>query len=147
MIFSIKNSSIEDSKSNAIKVRCPSCRQRGTLDVLMQHDLIVTTRSESRIVLGQRRCPDPDCRAHIFFALDKGTGRVLTSYPAERIDFDPTDIPANVLSSFEEAITCHANNCDVAAAIMVRKTLEEICRERGASGANLKQKLEALRTK
>ncbi len=30
---------------------------------------------------------------------------------------------------------------------MVRKTLEEICRERGAIGANLKQRLETLRTK
>jgi hypothetical protein len=37
----------------------------------------------------------------------------------------------------EEAVACHAAECFIAAAIMVRKTLEELCRERGATGANL----------
>jgi hypothetical protein len=74
-------------------------------------------------------------------------GSVTVSYPAERIDFDATDIPAGILKTFEEAITCHANQCFVAAAIMVRKTLEELCRERGATGKNLKERITALGTK
>ena len=49
--------------------------------------------------------------------------------------------------AFEEAITCHAEQCFVAAAIMVRKTLELICHDRGATGANLKEWLAALRSK
>src|ERR1041384_5285972 len=139
MIFLVGNISSETASTNAVKIRCPKCKQRGTFDTLQQHDLgVQRLDSKEWVVLGQRRCPDPDCKAHVFFALDKGTRRILASYPAERIDFDSTDIPANVLSSFEEAITCHANNCEIAAAIMVRKTLEEICRERRATGATLK---------
>jgi hypothetical protein len=52
-----------------------------------------------------------------------------------------------VLAALEEAITCHANSCFVAGAIMVRKTLEELCRERGAAGPNLKERVKSLQTK
>lgn len=71
-------------------------------------------------------------------------GKLAVSYPAELIDFDPTNIPATVLSAFEEAIKCHAQSCFVASAIMVRKTLEELCRDRNAVGPNLKEKIKAL---
>jgi hypothetical protein len=49
-----------------------------------------------------------------------------------------------VLNAFEEAIKSHANSCFIAAAIMIRKTLEEICIERGAAGKNLYSKLQDL---
>lgn len=39
--------------------------------------------------------------------------------------------------SLEEAITCHAQRCFVASAMMIRKTLEEVCRDRGTDGGNL----------
>jgi hypothetical protein len=44
----------------------------------------------------------------------------------------------------EEAIACHASQCFVASAIMVRRTLEEICHDRGAQGANLKDRITSL---
>jgi hypothetical protein len=47
----------------------------------------------------------------------------------------------------EEAITCHADGCFVAAAIMVRKTLEELCRDRQAQGRDLKERIRDLGTK
>jgi hypothetical protein len=115
--------------------------------VLVNHEIKVNTGSNTYVILGQRRCPDPDCRTHVFFVWNKSTQRALVSYPTERIDFDTTDIPASIVSTFEEAISCHASQCYVASAIMVRKTLEEICRERGATGGNLKQRLESLRAK
>jgi hypothetical protein len=51
------------------------------------------------------------------------------------------------VSALEEAIICHANECFIAAAIMVRKTLEEMCRERGAKGKDLKERIRDLGTK
>ncbi|MEN3285198.1 MAG: hypothetical protein V7607_6338 [Solirubrobacteraceae bacterium] len=68
----------------------------------------------------------------------------MTSYPPETIDFDASDIPGRVVAAFEEAIKCHARQCYVAAAIMVRKTLEEVCADRGAAGDNLMKRIEAL---
>jgi hypothetical protein len=60
------------------------------------------------------------------------------------LDFDSTDIPEPVRNAFEEAIACHSQQCFVAAAMMVRKTLEELCRDKGAQGDNLKKRIETL---
>jgi hypothetical protein len=92
-----------------------------------------------------RRCPNAACNAGIFVV--HYAGKVVESFPGETVDFDTTNIPAGVVITFEEAIKCHANQCFVAAAIMVRKTLEELCRDRQASGDNLKARIKALGTK
>jgi|SRR3990172_6915095 len=128
-----------------ISLRCPApgCRQMGTLEPIGSNDIV----SSNNFLFGQRRCPNPKCRTHIFFAYSRSQGQILGSYPPERIDFDATNIPPPVTSAFEEALTCHAHRCFVAAAIMVRKTLEELCRERGAQGGNLKERIHALGTK
>jgi hypothetical protein len=76
-----------------------------------------------------------------------GNRKVVASYPPERIDFDSSNVPEKIVGALEEAITCHANNCFVAAAIMVRKTLEYLCDDRGATGPNLKDRLKALGAK
>ena len=68
-------------------------------------------------------------------------------YPPERIHFDSSRIPKSIIENFEEAITCHANQCFVAAAIMVRKTLEVLCSIQGASGSDLQQRIRALESK
>lgn len=142
--MNIKVSSVTVQQPNwVLKLRCPSCRQRGTFESLSGHDIAIHPRT----VVGYRRCPDPACLALVFFAADTQTGGIMVSYPAERIDFDAVNIPTPVISSLEEAITCHANKCFIASAIMVRKTLEELCRERGATGGNLKERIKALGTK
>jgi hypothetical protein len=139
--MNIKAASYTNRDAGTVRLRCPVCRQRGAFETVGQ-DLLVLPET---VVVGQRRCPDPNCYTHVFFVMKNGS--VTVSYPAERIDFDATDIPAGILKTFEEAITCHANQCFVAAAIMVRKTLEELCRERGATGKNPKERITALGTK
>jgi hypothetical protein len=74
-------------------------------------------------------------------------GKIEISYPPERIDFDSTSIPQSIIESLEEAITCHANQCFIAAAIMVRKTLENLCDAQQASGSDLKGRIKALGSK
>lgn len=69
---------------------------------------------------------------------------LVASYPPELLDFDATNIPAKVTEAMQEAIQCHANQCYTAAAIMVRKTLEELCADRKAKGGNLKERITAL---
>ncbi len=147
LIIKADNQTQQDASNTIVKLRCPACRQRGTFDVLVARDIWIQKAHNHHIAGGLRRCPDPECKTLVFFVQDRLSGKVIASYPAERIEFDTTDVPTTVLSAFEEALTCHANLCYVAAAIMVRKTLEEICRERGATGSNLKKRLETLRTK
>ncbi len=130
--------------SQTISLRCPGCRQRGTFERVFDNDIFLEDRGA---IVGQRRCPNADCHAHVFFAYHLPSKKVLISYPAERIDFDASAIPAPIVAALEEAITCHANRCFVASAMMVRKTLEELCRDRGAAGNNLKERILALGTK
>lgn len=130
---------------SVITLRCPICHQNGTFEPNGNYDVQARDISENRhYIFGQRRCPDPKCGGHIFFVRDSNSGQLLTSSPAERIDFDTTNVPKAVSRALEEAITCHANDCLTAAAIMVRKTLEELCSDRKATGKSLKERIKDL---
>jgi hypothetical protein len=131
--------------TQVISLRCPQCRQRGTFETAGGgQDVHV----ENGRLIGYRRCPNPACHSIVFFVYDVSAGqKVLASYPAERIDFDTAGVPQRLVAAMEEAITCHADGCYTAAAIMVRKTLELLCAENGASGANLKERIAALGNK
>lgn len=150
MILTVPN--IKEISANfTVSIRCPSCRHKGTFEKTQQQDL-QTSRSirgkrnvVQTIIFGQRRCPDPQCRAHIFFVAVND--KIAATYPAETIDFDSSNLPKTVVGAFEEAIICHASNCYIASAIMVRKTLEELCRDRNAQGDNLKKRITALGSK
>jgi len=122
-----------------VRLRCPSCHRLGTLDELPNtHDIFLPIGA----VAGFRRCPNPDCWILLFFVMQ--AGKILVTYPVEQLDFDTTNIPHTVVAAMEEAISCHASSCFTAAAIMVRKTLEELCRDRGATGSNLKERIRDL---
>lgn len=115
-----------------LSIRCPACKQRGTFEALGGVGDVYLTGNTPYVIVGHRRCPNTECHTHLFFAAQDNN--VVVSYPAERIDFDSTNVPTAVVEALEEAITCHANQCFIAAAIMVRKSLEELCRDRGATG-------------
>lgn len=141
--------SVSVSGPSGVSARCPNCRQLGTFEPVITpqqpaYDISVSSANPPCVV-GHRRCPNPSCRTHLFVILRNN--QLVLSYPPVRIDFDATNIPASVVTAFEEAITCHANNCFVASAIMVRKTLEELCRDRQAQGKDLKERIRDLGTK
>jgi hypothetical protein len=69
---------------------------------------------------------------------------VVFSYPIERFDFDASDLPELVRGLLEEAIDCYANQCFKAAVLMIRRTLEMVCLDRGAEGRTLFERIEAL---
>ncbi len=144
MIFKLQNLQ-QVGVGNVVRLRCPVCRQRGTFEPVLQNDLQFYSSQNTALHAGLRRCPDPNCYSLVFFVLD--AGKIAASFPAQSLDLDATNIPATVQSAFEEAIKCHAQSCFVASAIMVRKTLEELSRDRNAIGANLKERIKALGTK
>jgi hypothetical protein len=73
-------------------------------------------------------------------------GEVLKSYPPQRLDFDSKAIPPRLVKTFEEALACHSESLYVAAAIMIRRTLEELCEDKAATGAYFKERLGALQS-
>jgi hypothetical protein len=124
-------------------LRCPGCGHERTFEVLINtsSDFVL----DGVIRLGERRCPNVDCRAVLFIVWK--SNQIIRTYPAPRIEFDKTNIPPPIVSALEEAIICHSDECFITAAIMVRKCLEELCRERGAQGKDLKQRIRDLGTK
>ena len=135
--------------NRALSLRCPHCRQQGALEVSSGNkDIDVGPQEDKgRIVVGHRRCPDPKCRQHIFVVYNGGNGKLVTTYPPERLDFDATDLPERVREALEEAVACHAAEAYTATGLMVRKALELMCEEREAEGATLYDRIEALRDK
>lgn len=123
------------------QVRCPNCGKDAVFENLAQHDVSIG----DGFSCGQRVCPNPSCRGHLFVVFHNQ--KVVASYPPVKLDFDATNIPENIKTTFEEALVCHSANCFVASAIMVRRTLEEICEEKLAKGKNLKEKIQDLQTK
>ena len=156
-IFHAENSSAL-SQVNIVSLTCPSCKQNGSFERVAEnvHDawiveLIVhnegNPRLHEKVNIGMRRCPNTECNAIIFVARDNRSGTVLDAYPKTYIEFDTTNVPENLVSTLQEAIICTAEDCHVAAAIMIRRTLEELCSDKGAAGDDLKQRLQDLANK
>ena len=116
-----------------VTTRCPHCGTLAEMSILLVQDVAI----QASTICGQRKCPS--CSGHLFFVKD--SGKLVTTYPPVKIAFDPKNIPSNVLKTFEEAISCHAGGMFIAAAIMVRRTLEVICANENAQGNNLKQRI------
>ena len=146
----IKLNQIGTILTTNVTIRCPHCGHNGTFlqvgiqDVYTFHQDLHGQQLD--YYLGIRKCPNEKCHGHLFFITDNDRNILLTS-PTETIPFEKENIPDKVLNAFEEAIKCHSNSCFIASAIMIRKTLEEICIERGATGTNLYKKLQDLGSK
>lgn len=146
----IELDSIKHGRTANIATRCPHCGHFGTFISLTGNDIHTYYRTQhgEQICnyLGIRKCPNEKCKGHLFFIADSSDEVLMTS-PSETIPFEKENIPQKVLNAFDEAIKCHSNACFIASAIMIRKTLEEICIDRGATGKNLFKKLEDLGSK
>ncbi len=140
MIFKL-NGQIQTGSGTRISTRCPHCGHNGTFES------VGNDFHHNSLVFGLRRCPNGNCFGHLFFVYNSKNGEILITYPSETIPFDKENIPDKVLNAFTEAIISHSNNCFIASAIMIRKTLEEICLEREATGKNLYERLQDLGTK
>lgn len=108
-------------------------------------DILASENGQGKYFLGERQCPNHECNAHVFVVCDM-QWKVVRSYPVQRVDFNTKGIPPAIQKSFNEALTCFAEDLHVAAAIMIRRTLEELCEDKGASGNDLKERIKALRS-
>ena len=96
--------------------------------------------------VGFRVCPNPKCKTLVVVIFDKDCN-IYDSFPPEMIDFDTSNIPESIVSTLREAISCHAAKCYIASAMLLRKTLEEICEQQSAVGKDLYQRIEQLKSK
>jgi hypothetical protein len=124
--------------AETINLRCPHCGHNGAFGNVGQNDV-----SDGVMVFGVRRCPNLSCEG-IVFVVNNHVGDDIITFPPEVLDFDASNIPDLVARSLWEAIICHSQKCFKAAALMVRRTLEDLCADKNLEGANLFEKIEAL---
>lgn len=144
MIFKVD--SFNTGGSQAVALRCPGCGRDSVFEHLAGIPDMGVIHPQPFYWSGQRRCPNPHCHTHVFLVFDSQL-KLSASYPAQRIDFDKAGLPPQILRSFEEALTCHAHQCYIGAAMLVRRTLEELCASQNATGDTLSDRLKDLQTK
>lgn len=137
----VDRSFIRGVRGPSITARCPHCGREVVL-IPFCEDQMLNAHGD---VGGLRYCPNASCNG-LIFVVSRGPD-LLKSFPAIKIDFDSQNIPEKIKNSFEEAVACHSEGLYVAAAIMVRRTLEEVCVERDARGRNLKERIADLKSK
>lgn len=126
-------------------VRCPTCKKHGVFSPINGiHDVRFTAGKDTTHI-GFRVCPDAKCKTLILTVIQNE--KVLATTPPELIEFDTSDIPPKVVAALTEALVCHAHQCYIASAMLLRKTLELLCDAQGATGANLKERVIDLSTK
>jgi hypothetical protein len=124
----------------SVVARCPGCGAVATFD---KPGPVPDLISQGHF-FGSRVCPNAGCNMHIFFVKDQRSGEVLATFPPQQIDFHRDGVPESVANPMQEAITCHANGCFHAAALMVRRTLEVLCEDQGCQGKDLNTRIAAL---
>jgi len=124
-----------------VSLRCPHCGKEAAMNGIGVNDLDVGNGTWC----GQRMCPNSECKGHMFVV--QRQDKVIASYPPATIDFNPDGIPANIVASIDEALRCHSIGCFTASALLVRRTLEEVCLDKGATGKDLKARIADLKGK
>ena len=115
---------------------CPYCGQTGTFASLSEDTVI-----DHNTFVSVRKCLNEACRGVIFYSRG-GDGNVKT-LPYRVID-EKVETPPGVRNALEEATICHSHGCYVAAAVMVRRALAELCRGAGIADGDLPDRLESL---
>ncbi|RZN32188.1 DUF4145 domain-containing protein [Bradyrhizobium sp. Leo121] len=140
----------QDASRLPVSIRCPHCRELGSFNAIGAAKAFNKPgKVGGNTVIGTyfatiRVCPNLKCFG-LVFVIEAGNG-VVEIEPPQLLDFNPDGLSPRLQQTLKEAVACHAAGAYRAAAMMVRRLLEEICDENKAAGANLHQRLASLRS-
>jgi hypothetical protein len=140
---------VSQIQAQPVNIRCPHCRQLGTFGSPYQIGLGFSKtraldKANSPYVAAIHICPNTECKGLVFII--RNQHGVVRTEPPQVLDFQPDGIPEKMLATLKEAIACHAAGANRAAAMMVRRLLEEICDDNNATGRDLHQRIEAIKS-
>jgi hypothetical protein len=148
--FRVDGGALNDTDRNAVSVRCPHCRELGSFNVVRAKAIVFRKKgmigpnpAELNCHAAIRICPNTACKGLIFVI--EANEKIVEIEPPQLLDFNLENLPPAIQATLKEAIACHGAGAYRAAAMMVRRLLEEICELNGATGPNLHQRLGALK--
>lgn len=138
MYIKFHNSS-GNHKTKPMHINCPFC---GGLSNFEQVGTPFSTEYEpgKPFSISTQVCPNQKCKAVVVGVFENGI--LKNTYPGLGRPINTENVPPKIRAAFMESVACFSNSCFVASAIMIRKTLEEICADKGAVGKNLYAKIE-----
>ncbi len=141
------NSGVGNSDARPISLRCPHCHQMVSGRAI-GHDAVFGRLTDNRTrltpeVRGIRQCPNVTCNGPIFIVRNDAN-ELIASFPPQILHFDTSNMPPTITATIAEAIQCHSAGAFRACALMVRRAMEELCADKQAPGANLKERIAAL---
>ena len=86
-----------------LTLKCPHCGNIGTFESVSD-DIQCSDEKRYSIIIGIKKCPNPNCGGHAFVIYNAGSRSILDSYPITRLDFNKDDIATQISETFEEAI-------------------------------------------
>lgn len=134
----------------SMSIRCPYCNLVGAFRSFsngISYRKSTKDKITVEFIAALRMCPNDKCRGIVLTSYSGESKNYKVVVPNERLDFDSTYLPNNIRETLEEAIACHSVGANRAAALMIRRLLEELCHESKASGSNLHARLADLRSK
>lgn len=134
----------DSSPETPMVLPCDNCSAVVDAQELADYSLEIPSGDRYRVAF--HRCPRCE---HPLLTLqewewDGHLGEPSRVYPPHGDTISST-LPAPLRSAFDEAVTCYRSKAFTAAAVMCRKTLEGICKERGITERNLATALTKLR--
>ncbi len=150
-LFCADDLNLSNANQKPVSIRCPHCRELGSFDVahtptqFAYRKAISSPPGTAVFFASIRICPNDKCRG-LVFVIQCGN-EVVEIEPPELIDFSTDDLPRDLQATLKEAVACHGAGAYRAAAMMVRRLLEEICDANGATGDSLHRRLIALKSK
>lgn len=109
-------------------------------------DAGVQAEGKQRVV-GWRYCSNPECQALVAIARDAWPDGTVQFHPAPGIAYAKAGIPPVVVAALDEAIDCFRIGAYRGAAALVRRTVELVCADQGATTGMLDAKIKALAAK
>jgi hypothetical protein len=139
-----------EHKVHATSIRCPHCRELGSFEALgskgwtfTKSGVVGPNRVGMLFFASLRICPNMACKGLIFTIEAQNT--IWKVEPPQLLDFNIDNLPSICQETLKEAVACHGAGAYRAAAMMVRRLLEEICELNQAQGKNLHERLKTLR--
>lgn len=140
--------SLACSAIRQVRLRCPHCSALGTFHVVtdgVEYRKFMQDGSAEYYHAELRMCPNPECNG-LVLTVCQGKD-VVHTLPQELLHFDIEGVPQVIAQALREAVVCHSVGAFRAAAMMVRRLLEELCEDALVEGRTLHDRLKALRTK
>lgn len=121
-------------------IYCPNCHQKTA----------VTTRKSLDVHRLNKKYDIAECNSCDYFMLvvrNLGNNSVIDIFPHPLPSAVDSRVPATVKEDFEEALLCLSVNAVRGAAVLARRAVQNICKDKGASKEKLKDQVDELFTK